>query len=61
MGRKKENRVQKTFRLAEQTPDRLAKLAVLLGFIYNGQPAVGELLDAIGMLAEKISDRGVDG
>ena len=61
MGRKKENRVQKTFRLAEETPDRLARLSVLLGFTYNGRPSIGELLDVIGLLTEKISGEGVDG
>ena len=60
MGRPKKNKVQVAYRLSEGTPERLAKLALALGFKYNGRPSIGELLDVIGLLAEKIVNRGVD-
>jgi hypothetical protein len=60
MGRPKKNKVQGTYRLNRETPERLAKLALALGFTYNGRPSVGKLLDVIGMLAEKIVDMDID-
>ena len=60
MGRPKKNKVQGTYRLNRETPERLAKLALALGFKYGDKPSIGELLDAIGALAEKIVDPDID-
>jgi len=60
MGRPKKNKVQVAYRLSEGTPKRLANLAIALGFTYKGKPSIGEMLDVIGLLAEKIVDLSID-
>ncbi len=47
MGRLKANRVQKHFRVDANTPEKLDRLAIQLGYVYGRGGALGELLDAI--------------
>lgn len=47
MGRKKLNRSVVNVRTAEDTADKLKSIAYELGYIYDGEGATGQLLDAI--------------
>lgn len=47
MGRKKLNRSVVNVRTAPDTPDKLKAMAYELGYIYDGEGATGQLLDAI--------------
>lgn len=47
MGRKKLERQHLHARVATTTPAKLKQIALLLGFEYGGDGAVGQLLDAI--------------
>ncbi|AFY88675.1 MAG: hypothetical protein CLLPBCKN_000972 [Chroococcidiopsis cubana SAG 39.79] len=47
MGRKKLNRSVVNVRTAPDTPSKLKDLAYTLGYIYDGEGATGQLLDAI--------------
>ncbi len=47
MPRKKLNKVSAHFRIDEETPSELSRIAVTLGYIYGSGGAVGEMLDAI--------------
>jgi hypothetical protein len=47
MARVKANRVQKHFRVDANTPEKLNRLAIQLGYVYGKGRALGELLDAI--------------
>lgn len=53
MGRRSLGKIGKTYNVSPETPDRLAALAIAMGFIYGYKdnapiPAMGEFLDAIG-------------
>ena len=47
MGRKKLNRSVINVRTAPDTADKLKAMAYALGYIYDGEGATGQLLDAI--------------
>ena len=47
MGRKKLNRSVVNVRTAPDTADKLRAMAYELGYIYDGEGATGQLLDAI--------------
>jgi hypothetical protein len=47
MGRKKLNRSIVNVRTAPDTADKLKTIAYKLGYIYDGEGATGQLLDAI--------------
>lgn len=47
MGRKKLERSNLHARVALDTPEKLKKIALSLGYTYDGQGYTGQLLDAI--------------
>lgn len=47
MGRKPQNRDHIHARVAADTSEELKRLALTLGYIYNGEGSIGGLLDAI--------------
>lgn len=47
MGRPKQDRIQKHFRVDRSTPKKLNQIAIELGFRYGEGGAIGEMLDAI--------------
>lgn len=55
MGRKKLNRSVVNVRTAPDTPDKLKAMAYALGYIYDGEGATGQLLDAIASGELKVS------
>lgn len=57
MGRKKLNRSVVNVRTAPDTADKLKTIAANLGYIYDGEGATGQLLDAIanGTIQLKVS------
>jgi hypothetical protein len=46
-GRKKLDRTSLHARVAPETPDKLKKIALVLGYIYDSEGSTGQLLDAI--------------
>lgn len=47
MGRKKLDRDSLHARVAPETPDKIKQIAFNLGFMYDGEGSIGQLLDAI--------------
>ncbi|NHC34432.1 hypothetical protein [Scytonema millei] len=61
MGRKKLNRSVVNVRTAPDTANKLKTIAADLGYIYDGEGATGQLLDAIADGLIQLVPQGIEG